>query len=209
MATSLNGCAANRDAIPSGSLSGVERQVRGQLDELGTAAGFLYHFPMRLPLYPKGGDGVAAPPPVGGGRLVEPPPALLEQHRPPVDREADGTTVPAVYDRAEVGLEAAERELGDVLDQRVSSSRLFDHPRRRYLELLIVTLPLLGHIEHLSPLTWCPRNLTLSRDGRRPASEMRESVQNQGNGRRRVTLKGPTPEELRSQPQFMLSRWLR
>ncbi|MEE0243910.1 MAG: hypothetical protein U0H36_00005, partial [Eggerthellaceae bacterium] len=30
------------------------------------------------------------------------------------------------------------------------------------LELLVVTLPLLGHIEHLSPLTWCPRNLTLS-----------------------------------------------
>ena len=37
-----------------------------------------------------------------------------------------------------------------------------DHPRRRYLELLIVTLPLLGHIEHLSPLTWCPGDLTLS-----------------------------------------------
>ena len=52
-------------------------------------------------------------------------------------------------------------------------------------------------------------NLTLSRDGRRPASEKRESVQNQGNGRRRVTLKGPTPEELRSQSQSMLSYWLR
>ena len=34
MATSLNGCAANRDAIPPESLSGAERQVRGQLDEL-------------------------------------------------------------------------------------------------------------------------------------------------------------------------------
>ena len=40
---------------------------------------------MRLPLYPKGGDGVAVPPPVGGGRLVEPPPAFLEQHGSPVD----------------------------------------------------------------------------------------------------------------------------
>ena len=34
MATSLNGCAANRDAIPPGSLSGAERLVGGQLDEL-------------------------------------------------------------------------------------------------------------------------------------------------------------------------------
>lgn len=52
-------------------------------------------------------------------------------------------------------------------------------------------------------------NLTLSKDERRPASEKRESVQNQGNGRRRVKLKGPTPEELRSQSQSMLSYWLR
>ena len=34
MATSLNGCAANRDAIPPGSLSGAERQVGGQLSKL-------------------------------------------------------------------------------------------------------------------------------------------------------------------------------
>lgn len=50
---------------------------------------------------------------------------------------------------------------------------------------------------------------SISRDERRPASEKRESVQNQGNGRRRVTLKGPTPEELRSQSPSMLSYWLR
>lgn len=50
---------------------------------------------------------------------------------------------------------------------------------------------------------------SISRDERRPASEKRESVQNQGNGRRRVKLKGPTPEELRSQSPSMLSYWLR
>lgn len=37
-----------------------------------------------------------------------------------------------------------------------------DYPRCRYLELLIITLPLLGDIECLSPLTWCSRNLALS-----------------------------------------------
>ena len=48
-----------------------------------------------------------------------------------------------------------------------------------------------------------------SEGGRRPVSGKREAVQNQENGRRRVTLKGPTPEELRSQSQSMLSYWLR
>ena len=56
------------------------------------------------------------------------------------------------------------RVLDPELPRKVDGPRLAaeGHPRRRYLELLIVTLPLLGHIEHLSPLTWCPRNLTLS-----------------------------------------------
>ena len=31
--------------------------------------------------------------------------------------------------------------------------------------------PLLGHIEHLSPLTWCPRNLTLSKGWRHGCSK--------------------------------------
>ena len=52
-------------------------------------------------------------------------------------------------------------------------------------------------------------NLTLSRDGRRPVSGKREAVRNQENERLQVKLKGPTPEELRSQSQSMLSYWLR
>lgn len=36
-----------------------------------------------------------------------------------------------------------------------------DHPCCRYLELLIVAFPLLGHTERLLPLTWCLRNHTL------------------------------------------------
>ena len=56
------------------------------------------------------------------------------------------------------------RVLDSELPRKVDGPHLAaeDHPRRRYLELLIVTLPLLGHIEHLSPLTWCPGDLTLS-----------------------------------------------
>ena len=52
-------------------------------------------------------------------------------------------------------------------------------------------------------------NLTLSRDGKRLVSGKREAVQNQENERCQVKLKGPTPEELRSQSKSMLSYWLR
>ena len=57
------------------------------------------------------------------------------------------------------------RILDSELPRKVGGPHLAakDHPCRRYLELLIVTLPFLGAIEHLSPLTWCPRNLTLSK----------------------------------------------
>ena len=46
-------------------------------------------------------------------------------------------------------------------------------------------------------------------DGKRLVSGKREAVQNQENERCQVKLKGPTPEELRSQSQSMLSYWLR
>ena len=36
------------------------------------------------------------------------------------------------------------------------------HPGGRDLEPLVVALPSLGRSEHLSPLTWCPENNTLS-----------------------------------------------
>ena len=56
------------------------------------------------------------------------------------------------------------RVLGPKLTRKVDGPRLAaeGHPSRRYLDLLVVALPLLGHREHLSPLTWCPINLTLS-----------------------------------------------
>ena len=62
------------------------------------------------------------------------------------------------------------RVLDSELPRKVGGPHLAaeDHPRRRYLELLIVALLLLGAIERLSPLTWCPRNLTLSRYRRCP-----------------------------------------
>ena len=55
----------------------------------------------------------------------------LQSCRPPPERRALDSELPRKVDGPHLAAE--------------------DHPRRRYLELLIVSLPLLGHIEHLSP----------------------------------------------------------
>lgn len=77
---------------------------------------------------------------VSGEGVLARPPVLL---RPPPERQVLDPELPRKVDGPHLAAE--------------------DHPRRRYLELLVATPPLLGHIEHLSPLIWCPRNLTLSR----------------------------------------------
>lgn len=76
---------------------------------------------------------------VSGEGVLADLPVLL---RPPPERRVLDPELPRKVDRPYLAAE--------------------DYLRRRYLELLIVTLPLLGAIECLSPLTRCPRNLTFS-----------------------------------------------